>query len=334
MERRRGISTRPASTEEVDCWSRARSSINTLNGIYSNPSAVETIGRVNRLISSWPSNDTLPAEGFDGVKPVYKKLPSGLLEVKSNAEKEARTIGETMECLSVLIAMRKASESHATEKRTKRPPRGQSPAVTSTQAAPALNNLQKITLPARNSVGPGPNAHFPREPRARREALAAQLPLQEGRKVAFHPPNGSGTNGPTDESTWILAVVTKCINQDKNRYEVQDAEPQEDGQPGAFYNATLRTIVPLPDPNAPPNSASHPNAYPVFPVGATVMALYPDTSCFYRAEVLASPNDIHPAGRRAAQGAQSRPMYKLKFEDDGDQEHSVLAQLVVEWPRI
>jgi SAGA-associated factor 29 len=50
---------------------------------------MDTIGRVNRLISSWPLNDTLPAEGFDGVKPVYKKLLSGLHEVKTNAEKEA-----------------------------------------------------------------------------------------------------------------------------------------------------------------------------------------------------------------------------------------------------
>ena len=89
----------------------------------------------------------------------------------------------------------------------------------------------------------------------------------------------------------------------------------------------------------------------MFPVGATVMALYPDTSCFYRAEVLASPSDMHPVGRvsqfrsceksdlvftidpkRATQGTQSKPMYKLRFEDDGDQEHSVSAQLVVEWP--
>lgn len=172
-----------------------------------------------------------------------------------------------MERLDVLIALRKASESHATgkektmreiwtnlssDKRNKRPPRGQSPAVTSTPVTPAVNGLQKITLPARNSVGPNSNIPFSREPRARREALGTQLPLQDGRKVAFHPPLGSGTNGPTDESTWILAVVTKCINQDKNRsvdffchfqngprsqeyssYVVQDAEPQEDGQPGA-----------------------------------------------------------------------------------------------------
>ena len=116
-----------------------------------------------------------------------------------------------------------------------------------------------------------------------------------------------------------------------------------------LYNTTLRSIIPLPDPTASPNSASHQSAYPIFPAGSTVMALYPDTSCFYRAEVVASPSDMHPAGRvsvlvpvsvrsphvgpkRAAQGAQSRPVYKLKFEDDGDQEHSVSAQLVVEWP--
>lgn len=45
-------------------------------------------------------------------------------------------------------------------------------------------------------------------------------------------------------------------------------------------------MIPLPDPEAPPNSPSHPNAYPVFSTSATVMALYPDTSCFYRAEVI------------------------------------------------
>lgn len=55
------------------------------------------------------------------------------------------------------------------------------------------------------------------------------------------------------------------------------------------YNTTLRGIIPLPDMTAPPDSASHLNAYPEFMTGSTVMALYPDTSCFYRAEVLESP---------------------------------------------
>lgn len=63
------------------------------------------------------------------------------------------------------------------------------------------------------------------------------------------------------------------------------------------YNTTLRAIIPLPDPNAPPTSAAHLNAYQEFPTASTVMALYPDTSCFYRAEVIASPKDMQPSGR-------------------------------------
>jgi SAGA-associated factor 29 len=107
-----------------------------------------------------------------------------------------------------------------------------------------------ITLPARNSVGPSPTIPFSRDPKARREALSKQLPLQEGRKVAFHPPPGkAASGGADDENTWILALVTKCIHADKNRYlelhlrlwiytlpvfryEVQDAEPLDDGSPG------------------------------------------------------------------------------------------------------
>lgn len=63
------------------------------------------------------------------------------------------------------------------------------------------------------------------------------------------------------------------------------------------YNTTLRAIIPLPDPNAPPDSATHLNAYPEFAAGSTVMALYPDTSCFYRAEVIATPRDLNAASR-------------------------------------
>lgn len=51
------------------------------------------------------------------------------------------------------------------------------------------------------------------------------------------------------------------------------------------------SIIPLPDKDASPGSPAHLGAYPEFPTGATVMALYPDTSCFYRAEVIASPKD-------------------------------------------
>ncbi|KAL0961072.1 hypothetical protein HGRIS_006056 [Hohenbuehelia grisea] len=337
MDRRRAASNRPASSEEIECWSHASASLAALATVYSNPSTVDTIERVNRLISTWPTDD-LPAEGIDSVKTSYRKLSSGLHEIADTAHKEAKAIDAAVEHLDILIALRQAPEiaPAVIEKRHKRP-RGSSPAgpVGLLAAAPGVNGRGvSITLPARGSVGPNVPLPFSRDPKARREALSSQLPLQEGRKVAFHPSGGKSAGGAAadaDENTWILAVVTKCINADKNRYEVQDAEPQEDGQPGLCYNTTLRAIIPLPDPNAAPGSSSHLTAYQEFPAKSTVMALYPDTSCFYRAEVIATPKEMQPSGRMAPSN-KYMPTYKLKFEDDDNQEHSVAAQWVVEWP--
>ena len=47
-----------------------------------------TVGRVYRLLAEWPMDDALPSEGIDGVKSIYKKLSSGLHEIKANAEKD------------------------------------------------------------------------------------------------------------------------------------------------------------------------------------------------------------------------------------------------------
>jgi len=56
------------------------------------------------------------------------------------------------------------------------------------------------------------------------------------------------------------------------------------------------------------------------------MALYPDTSCFYRAEVIASR-----AIDRSSPSTKT-PMYKVKFEDDEDMEHAIAAYWVVDNP--
>jgi SAGA-associated factor 29 len=150
--------------------------------------------------------------------------------------------------------------------------------------------------------------------------------------VAFHPPSsGKGADGTSPEDmTWIMARIVKSFHQDKYRYEVEDIEPQEDGKP-LRYQASLRSahtsIIPLPDKDASVGSPAHMSAYQEFPTAATVLALYPDTSCFYRAEVVASPKDIPTQGRNSG-----TTYYKLKFEDDDDQEHMVSAAEVVEWP--
>jgi hypothetical protein len=64
-----------------------------------------------------------------------------------------------------------------------------------------------------------------------------------------------------------------------------------------LYITSQRNMIPLPDPDAAPGSPSHVSSYPEFPPGSTVMALYPDTSCFYRAEVIQTPKEMQLSSR-------------------------------------
>jgi SAGA-associated factor 29 len=116
--------------------------------------------------------------------------------------------------------------TYTLEKRKR--PRASSPSGTPSSSGINLVKNPVITLPPRRA-SVGPSGVNPRDMKVRKDGRTDRPPLQEGRKVAFHPPPSKGA-GDTDENTWILALVTKCITSAK--YEVQDAEPQEDGLPG------------------------------------------------------------------------------------------------------
>ncbi|GJJ15562.1 hypothetical protein Clacol_009840 [Clathrus columnatus] len=335
MDRRRSGQKRtaPAPSEEVQCWQNICASLSHLRSLADNPTTSEAISRVNKVINTLPPHDEM-LDNPDSLKPSYKKLLNGISDIKDAAEKETKAIEEALEQVEILLALRQAPEGGQQEKRVKRPRMSSPSSIPSTpnrNGTPVVGSTH-VSRPS-NGIPLQPAIPFSRDPKARREALAPQLPLQPGRKVAFHQPppkNGGGhvkgENGEGDGEAWILAVVKKCINQDKNRYEVQDIEEQDNGQPGQTWNTTLRNLIPLPDPTAPPNSATHPNSYEEYPAGSIVMGLYPDTSCFYRAEVVAAP------GARSSAASSKTPMYRLKFEDDDDQVRAVAAHLVVEWP--
>lgn len=67
-----------------------------------------------------------------------------------------------------------------------------------------------------------------------------------------------------------------------HRYEVQDPEPDETGQKPMPYRASFNSIEPI-----PPNTA----VLPDLPKGRQVIAVYPDTSTFYKAEVVGMKKD-------------------------------------------
>jgi SAGA-associated factor 29 len=72
----------------VECWSHAAESLKHLSGIYANSKIVDTMGRVNRLISTWPTDDTVPAQGLGSLQSLQEKLTPGLAEIMNSADQE------------------------------------------------------------------------------------------------------------------------------------------------------------------------------------------------------------------------------------------------------
>ena len=106
------------------------------------------------------------------------------------------------------------------------------------------------------------------------------------------------------EGDWIQCIIISVSGEGKNkrfvrslsdhcafgfartkancRYEVQDPEPDENGAPGQIYRAAAPSLVPIPPPGA---------VLPDFSKGKQVLARYPDTTTFYRAEVMGMKRD-------------------------------------------
>ncbi|KAF9565662.1 hypothetical protein CPC08DRAFT_658617 [Agrocybe pediades] len=316
MERRRNGTGR-YTVEEVECWNHVATSLKQLSTLYTKSATTETISRVNRLISAWPTDDSLPAEGVASLKPIQSRITQTLTNIKETAEEEAKIIEEALDRVAILMALR---ETPSTDKVQRKRAAVPSPVGTPAGSTSSAGN-GRITVPPRtSSVGPPATQ---RDSRSKKDGLVKpQQTLHVGRKVVFRPPKSTDT----EEGTWIVAIITKVLPNGK--YEVQDAEPQDDGQPGTVYTASLKAIVPLPEPDAPSGSPAHLSLYPVFPVGSVVLALYPDTSCFYRAEVISAPQTPD----RAPPSSKFTPIYQVRFEDDDDMIHQVSAYRVVKYP--
>ena len=92
----------------------------------------------------------------------------------------------------------------------------------------------------------------------------------------------------------------------RRSYEVQDPEPDESGAPGQVYKTFASALIAIPrkEDALPPD----------FPIGKPVLARYPETTTFYRAEITGVKKDV----------------YRLKFEDDQDQEMEVWKRYVLD----
>ncbi|KAI9823724.1 MAG: SAGA HAT/Core module component [Thelocarpon impressellum] len=96
------------------------------------------------------------------------------------------------------------------------------------------------------------------------------------------------------EGDWIQCTIITVLGEGKQkRYEVQDPEPDENGAPGQIYKTTAATLIPIPPAGAP---------LPDFGKGKQVLAKYPETTTFYRAQVM----------------GMKRDSYRLRFEGEDE----------------
>ncbi|KDE04450.1 hypothetical protein MVLG_05098 [Microbotryum lychnidis-dioicae p1A1 Lamole] len=157
-------------------------------------------------------------------------------------------------------------------------------------------------------------------------AFHAQLPLGPGRQVAFRQPSKSVVLGEEKQDEWILARVIASIGGDKHRYQVEDVDydvmnPTSDQ---GKFNTTTKSIIPLPDRMDNKTYPDHD-----YTPGQAVLALYPETTSFYRAIVQSGPV---PAPGSTGKKKDKEKVYRLKFEDDGDSVREIPIEFVLDIP--
>jgi SAGA-associated factor 29 len=148
--------------------------------------------------------------------------------------------------------------------------------------SPAENKQVRKIGPSRTSSQPPRSATDVRPDTGPAEsserASKPKIVYAQGEEVAFK----RKLPGKTDEQDWILGKVVRVIGEGKSRrYEVQDPFPDE-GSVNPLYKSSASQMVPIPPEGAPLED---------YELGKRVLALYPDTTTFYRAEVKAMLDD-------------------------------------------
>ena len=189
--------------------------------------------------------------------------------------------------------------------------------ITTTSATATATNTANTTPAAAAAAAAGAGAGAsasskPTTPSAPSNPLADRIAkLTVGAEVAYKQ-----SRPREDGSQWIQCHIISISGEGKSRrYEVADPEPDEStGAPGAVYKTSAAALIPIPPKGegggADGGGVGGGGDGPLkeLPVGKNVLARYPETTTFYRAEVRAL--------RRDKQGGE---VYRLSFEDDNQE---------------
>jgi len=133
--------------------------------------------------------------------------------------------------------------------------------------------------------------------------------------VAAKTPNKKDKDG----GEWILAKILSW-HPEKQKYEIQDTEPDDSGVQ-TRYVLPPKSIIPI-------ASQQEVASQPEIKTGEDVLALYPGTTCFYKATVM-----VQPSKNKDRERGSARP-YIVRFEVDNYVLKDVDPIYVLDMPKI
>ncbi|CAG8435762.1 6220_t:CDS:2 [Diversispora eburnea] len=115
-----------------------------------------------------------------------------------------------------------------------------------------------------------------------------------------------------EEENWILAKII-CFHDKVREYEVEDIDKMKNEKHGKQFMVSMKNVIELPGPGG---------YLQEFPRSHRVIALYPNTTCFYKASIIIPPSK---------QNIRTQ-YYLISFDNDNDAVRHVDAQYVLDAP--
>ncbi|KAL9553479.1 hypothetical protein MBANPS3_003273 [Mucor bainieri] len=272
------------TNEEVNLWKQICIALAKLEHVQKDTANVVT--GINNIHTAVNLEQGIPTVVGNKLMDFYR----GGIDLSNS---ESKIIHDIIEKVSVLIALRDASEyNHVIDGKRKKRKAENGDDSSSSAASGTLSVSSK-------------------------RSKTHQHILTHGTSVAARQPKQKDKN-----EEWILAVVIS-YNHDKNRYEVEDVDQDEFGQKQR-YMLQPRSVIPIPN-------VDEAKGLTEINTGQDVLALYPGTTCFYRARVAAPPSKVYFIKNKDMSYGGN---YKVQFEDDNNEYKYVMPGHVLEVPKV
>ncbi|KAI7895707.1 SGF29 tudor-like domain-containing protein [Mucor mucedo] len=268
---RKSRSSRPLEDghEELNLWKQICQLLVKLEGIQKDEESI--LNSINKIQLSVNAEQGITLLVQQKLKDTYRRG----IELSSN---EYKTIGDIIEKISVLVALRDNEQDYKRKKRRLE--------IESNSTTHSSNSSTHSTI---NGSG---SSHI----------------ITRGTTVAARQPKEKDKN-----EEWILAVVLQ-YHPDKNKYQVEDVDQDDYGEKQR-YMLPPRYVIPV-------KSSEEAKLSPEIPSRQDVLALYPGTTCFYKATVIAPPSK-----------SKEIKNYRVQFEDDNDEVKYIMPEHVIEMPK-